>query len=166
MSEHSSGADSSAEHGHDSHGGSGKYIAVFISLCVLTAISFLVGRNESIMATPAIGWTLMMAVSCAKATLVMLFFMHLIWEANWKYVLTIPASIMSLFLLLMLFPDIRFRTYKYSEERWLHAATPVLEEEHGVPHAGVGHGDEEHPDPDHSDPEQSDPVHSDPSSTH
>ena len=54
----------------------------------------------------------------------MLFFMHLIWEANWKYVLTIPASIMSIFLLLMLFPDVLDRTRTYSEERWLHAAKP------------------------------------------
>ena len=31
--------------------------------------------------------------------LVIMFFMHLMWEANWKYVLTIPASMMSIFLL-------------------------------------------------------------------
>jgi cytochrome c oxidase subunit 4 len=63
-------------------------------------------------------------VSCCKALLVMLFFMHLIWEANWKYVLTIPASIMSIFLLLMLFPDVLDRTRTYSAERWLHAPAP------------------------------------------
>lgn len=64
----------------------------------------------------------MIAVSCAKAMLVMLVFMHLIWEANWKYVLTVPASIMSLFLMLMLVPDIGLRTRNYSEERLLRAA--------------------------------------------
>ena len=32
------------------------------------------------------------------------------WEANWKYVLTIPASMMSIFLVLMLVPDIGRRT--------------------------------------------------------
>jgi cytochrome c oxidase subunit 4 len=86
----------------------------------------------------------------------MLFFMHLIWEANWKYVLTVPASIMSVFLLLMLFPDVRFRTYKYSEERWLHAATPVLEDEHAGGHGDAEHGDAEHSDTDHSNGEQTD----------
>ncbi len=131
--------------GHEGHGGPGKYIAVFVALCVLTAISFFVGSNATIMATPAIGWTLMMAVSCAKALLVMLFFMHLIWEANWKYVLTIPASIMSLFLLLMLFPDIKFRTRNYAEERWLHAATP----EAPVEEPTEQHDDEPHADPAH-----------------
>jgi cytochrome c oxidase subunit 4 len=70
---------------------------------------------------------MMMAVSCAKALLVILFFMHLLWEANWKYVLTIPASMMSIFLLLMLVPDIGRRTTKYSEERWLYAAEPQPE---------------------------------------
>ena len=69
-------------------------------------------------------WAMMMAVSCAKAMLVILFFMHMLWEANWKYVLTIPASMMSIFLLLMLVPDIGRRTDRYSEERWLHAAEP------------------------------------------
>ena len=33
----------------------------------------------------------MMAVSCTKAMLVILFFMHVKYEANWKYVLTIPG---------------------------------------------------------------------------
>jgi cytochrome c oxidase subunit 4 len=112
--------------GHDehSHGSTGKFLTVFVALLFLTAISFTVGNNEAIMSTPSIGWTIMMAVSCAKAMLVMLFFMHLKWEAHWKYVLTIPASIMSVFLLLMLFPDIKNRNENYSETRWLHAATP------------------------------------------
>ena len=133
-SEHSDLGQSEEGHPEHDHGGLGKYLAVFVALCVLTAISFAVGNNEAIMATPAIGWTIMMAVSCCKALLVMLFFMHLIWEANWKYVLTIPASIMSVFLLLMLFPDVLGRTNTYSEERWLYAATPVqpreVHEEH------------------------------------
>lgn len=133
MADHSTSSDHGDSHGH---GGTGKYLAVFVALLVLTAISFAVGSSEAIMSTPALGWTLMMAVSCAKAMLVMLFFMHLIWEANWKYVLTIPASIMSVFLLLMLFPDIRNRTFYYSEERWLHAATPQVE----VPHEEGEHG--------------------------
>ena len=39
----------------------------------------------------------------------MLFFMHLKYEANWKYVLTIPASIMAIFLILALVPDVKWR---------------------------------------------------------
>jgi cytochrome c oxidase subunit 4 len=110
---------------HSSPGGLMKYLAVFVALCVLTAISFAVGNSQTLREnSPAVMWAMMMAVSCAKALLVILFFMHLIWEANWKYVLTIPASLMSIFLLLMLIPDIGRRTEKYSDERWLHAPVP------------------------------------------
>jgi cytochrome c oxidase subunit 4 len=110
------------EHGH---GGVGKYVVVFIALLVLTGISFAVGNSQSLREnSPGAMWAMMMAVSCAKAMLVILFFMHVLWEANWKYVLTIPASMMSIFLLLMLVPDIGRRTENYSEERWLHAAEP------------------------------------------
>ncbi len=115
---------------HDGHGGLGKYLAVGAALAVLTVISFAAGSSPMIMSTPELGWTIMIAVSCCKALLVMLFFMHLIWEANWKYVLTVPASIMSLFLMLMLVPDIGLRVRKYSEERLLRAANPVVPVSH------------------------------------
>ena len=60
----------------------------------------------------------MMAVSCTKAMLVILFFMHVKYEANWKYVLTIPAAFMAIFLMLMLGARRRHaRTATYAEER-------------------------------------------------
>ena len=124
---------------HDGHGGLGKYLAVGAALGVLTAISFAAGNSEAIMSTPQLGWTIMIAVSCCKALLVMLFFMHLIWEANWKYVLTVPASIMSLFLLLMLVPDIGLRTRKYSEERLLRSAKPAVADSHSPLEQAVSH---------------------------
>ena len=116
-------------HEHADHGGNGKYIAVFVALCVLTCGSFLTyfpfwRDNVPYQASRA----LMMAISCTKAMLVIMFFMHLIWEANWKWVLTIPASFMSIFLMLMLVPDIGWRINngyaRYSRERWLFAANP------------------------------------------
>jgi cytochrome c oxidase subunit IV len=117
-----------AAHADHGDGGVGKYVVVFIALLVLTAVSFAVGNSQSLREnSPGTMWAMMMAVSCAKALLVILFFMHILWEANWKYVLTIPASMMSIFLLLMLIPDIGRRTEKYSEERWLHAAEPQPE---------------------------------------
>jgi cytochrome c oxidase subunit IV len=113
-----------ADHDHG-HAGIGKYVMVFVALCVLTLVSFLVGNSETLRQnSPGAMWAMMMAVSCAKAMLVILFFMHLLWEANWKYVLTIPSAMMSIFLLLMLIPDIGRRTDRYSEERWLYAAEP------------------------------------------
>jgi cytochrome c oxidase subunit 4 len=56
--------------------------------------------------------------------LVILFFMHVKYEANWKYVLTIPAAFMSLFLLFALVPDIGLRGRWLSEERQLYMAEP------------------------------------------
>ena len=143
---HDHAAHDQAEHSHaeHSHGGLGKYIAVFIALCFLTTMSFLTyspawpWRDQ-----PQVGWAFMMAVSCTKAMLVVLFFMHVWWEANWKYVLTIPAAMMALFLVIMLVPDIGMRNRMVSQERAIHMARPsdlLLLEQAG----DAGHDDGAH----------------------
>jgi len=114
------------------HGSLGIYLAVFAALCVLTGASFFTystywpfGKH--------VAWAFMMAVSCTKAMLVIMFFMHLLWEANWKWVLTIPASFMSIFLMLMLVPDIGWRRdngyAQYNRDRLRYAADPPAVEE-------------------------------------
>lgn len=137
------------DHAHDDHGGVGKYVAVFLVLCVLTGASFMTYFpfwHDHI--PQPVSRTFMMAVSCMKALLVMGFFMHLIWEANWKFVLTIPAGMMSIFLILMLVPDIGCRYQNYSEERLLHAADPNTGTiGHG---GGHGHSDDGHSEGGHS----------------
>ena len=98
---------------------------MFVALCVLTGASFFTYssawpfHNE-----PKVGWAFMMAVSCTKAMLVVLFFMHVKYEANWKYVLTIPAAFMSIFLILALVPDVGLRGHWISEERAQYMAEP------------------------------------------
>jgi cytochrome c oxidase subunit 4 len=152
---------------HHAPGGLMKYLSVFVALCILTAISYAVGNSQSLRNnSPQVMWAMMMAVSCAKAMLVIMFFMHLMWEANWKYVLTIPATLMSLFLLLMLVPDIGRRTEKYANQRWLHAPAPQATHAHsaGTSHddpahaAGSTHGNHPHSEPTH----QPDPAHTKP----
>jgi cytochrome c oxidase subunit 4 len=138
MSDHSHSHSDSLDHGHDhdhaDHGGLGKYLAVFVALCVLTGASFFTYSDLwPFKETPQVGWAFMMAVSCTKAMLVILFFMHLLWEANWKYVLTVPATFMAIFLVLMLVPDIGMRSHYVSEERLRHMAVP--EETHEDGHA-------------------------------
>ena len=115
--------------GHDDHDtGIAKYVYVFIALCVLTTMSFFTYSSYwPFPDQPNIGRSFMMAVSCTKALLVILFFMHVKYEANWKYVLTIPAAFMSLFLLMALVPDIGLRDRWVSEERRLHMAEPRSE---------------------------------------
>ena len=127
---------SSDEHQED-HGGLGKYYVVFFCLCILTLCSFMtVSEYWPFDKTPT--WIFMMGVSCTKAMLVILCFMHLWWEANWKYVLTIPAAMMSVFLLLMLTPDVGCRSMHYSEERVIHAAVPDQGGAHDDSHAADG----------------------------
>jgi cytochrome c oxidase subunit 4 len=112
MSEH----EQHTEHKH--HGGTGIYIAVFLGLCALSTLSFFTyfefWRNH---VPTEVSRAFMMAVSCTKAMLVIMFFMHLKWEANWKWVLTVPASIMSALLILALVPDIGLRMYHASYDR-------------------------------------------------
>jgi cytochrome c oxidase subunit 4 len=100
-----------APHADDhAHGGIAKYLYVFLALCLLTTASFFTySPYWPFREQPQVGWAFMMAVSCTKALLVILFFMHVKYEANWKYVLTIPAAFMSLFLILMLIPDVGLR---------------------------------------------------------
>jgi cytochrome c oxidase subunit IV len=124
---HAHGDPAHGDHGH-AHGGIAKYIYVFLALCVLTGASFFTYSSAwPWHDQPAVGRFFMMAVSCTKAMLVILFFMHLKYEADWKYVLTIPASIMSIFLMLALVPDVGLRMRTYSPERREHAAIPEKE---------------------------------------
>jgi cytochrome c oxidase subunit 4 len=138
IASHASGSHSDHD---DGHGGVGKYLAVFVALCFLTGASFFTCSDYwPFKDTPSIGWAFMMAVSCTKAMLVILFFMHLLWEANWKYILTIPSLFMSVFLILMLVPDIGLRTTRYSERRDVFAAEAgeLPSPEHGESHSGDG----------------------------
>jgi cytochrome c oxidase subunit 4 len=127
-----------ASHGHDAPAGNGKYLVVFAALCVLTGASFFTYSDAwPWHDKPEIGRTFMIAVSCVKASLVILFFMHLKYESGaWKYVLTIPAAMMSLFLVLALVPDVMLRGRMASPERLQHMAVPQ------VTHAVEAHSDD------------------------
>ena len=130
---------------HESHGSYSLYIGVFITLCVLTTFSFLTyfdfWRNN----VPVnVSRAFMMAVSCTKAMLVIMFFMHLKWEANWKWVLTVPASIMSALLIFALVPDVGLRMRHASQERMIYAAERPAEDAQAADHDQEGHDHEDH----------------------
>jgi cytochrome c oxidase subunit 4 len=118
--------DTTAEHhddNHEEHGGIGIYLIIFVALCGLTTMSFLTYFDfwrEHV--SVEISRAFMMAVSCTKAMLVIMFFMHLKWEANWKWVLTVPASFMSALLIFALVPDIGLRMRHASYDRLIYAA--------------------------------------------
>jgi len=86
----------------------------------------------------------MFTVSCCKALLVIAFFMHMRWEANWKYVLTIPTSIMAIFLMIMLSVDTGFRWLRSSEERKQFDAEPQHAHPYTEPHGPAHHGSDAH----------------------
>ena len=92
------------------------FVIVFVMLCALTGLSFWIA-NSHLMENQLTGWLAMMAVSVAKAFLVMTFFMHLWWEKRWKYVLTIPAILMGALLVILLIPDVADRVSTYTQTR-------------------------------------------------
>lgn len=111
------------------------FAVIFAILLGLTILSFGVA-NSSLMDQPVRGWTAMLVISVAKAMLVIVFFMHLKWESNWKFVLTIPAAVMSALLVLVLIPDIGNRTKSYSNDRQKFAAYEVLDVASSKPSGG------------------------------
>ena len=90
---------------HGDHGSHNvNYLLVFLVLCGFTALSVvfdLVSFDNH-----AVTIVLVMAVAVAKALCVMMFFMHLKFEGNWKYVLLAPTTILAIGLPLALMPDI------------------------------------------------------------
>jgi len=111
------------------------FVVIFAILLGLTILSFGVA-NSSLMDQPVRGWTAMLVISVAKARLVIVFFMHLKWESNWKFVLPIPAAVMSALLVLVLIPDIGNRTKSYSNDRQKFAAYEVLDVASSKPSGG------------------------------
>ncbi len=86
---------------HDTH--HVNYLAIFFVLCGCTALSVIF---DVLHMPKGITIVLVLAVACAKAMCVMMFFMHLKFEGNWKYVLLAPTTILAIGLPLALFPDI------------------------------------------------------------
>jgi len=100
----------------------GFFVGVFVILVILTLASFWVANSSWFVQSSR--WWLMVGISAAKASLVVLFFMHFWWEQRWKYVLTIPTSIMAVILVVALVPDILQRYQHYSDVRLNHSAAP------------------------------------------
>ena len=117
---------------HDSH--HVNYLAVFFALCGFTALS--VVFDVISFENHGITIVLVMAVACAKALCVMMFFMHLKFEGNWKFILLAPTTILAIGLPLALMPDVGVAYYTPTAPQkgeW-GAEMAVYREHHG------GHG--------------------------
>ena len=102
MTENTTSSDNTAHHAN--------YFVIFMILCVLTMISIAadmlpIGNQIFVLATIAL------SVAIAKALFVMLYFMHLKFEKNWKYILLTPTITLAICLPLSLMSDISLHYY-------------------------------------------------------
>lgn len=113
---------------HDDHGSHVNYLYVFGALCVFTLISVLSDLPQFRPGNHIVLIVVVMAIASAKASCVMLFFMHLKFEGNWKFVLLAPTTILAIGLPLALLPDIGMHYYVDTAPQ----STAVIEhDEHG-----------------------------------
>jgi caa(3)-type oxidase subunit IV len=93
------------EHAHEEHITDKTFFKVFVALFVFTTISFVVnqlfGRDAA-----ALAFIIIMAVAVCKATLVVMFFMHL--KIDWRkvFVFIVPTMILAPLIVIVLWPDI------------------------------------------------------------
>ena len=124
---------------HDSH--RSPYFAVFIALCICTALSAAADVFDVRGMFGYLGLVVIVfAVAVAKALFVMSYFMHLKFEGRWKFVLLAPTVILAIGLPLALLPDIGVHYYidESPQKKMLpHHATGAHDD--GGQAADVGH---------------------------
>lgn len=119
-----------AAHSHAHEHPHVNYLLIFGALCVFTLLSVVFDIIEL---TKPVTAVLVLAVAAAKALCVMMFFMHLKFEGNWKFVLLMPTFILACGLPLALAPDVG-----------LHYYTQAVPQVEGASHAApVGDAGEE-----------------------
>jgi cytochrome c oxidase subunit 4 len=84
------------------------YFAIFIALCICTALSVIFDVVEI---TPLLLVFLVLAVAVAKSLFVLTFFMHLKFEGRWKFIILAPTSILAMGLMIALAPDMALHYY-------------------------------------------------------
>ena len=124
--------DANASHdSHDTH--HVNYLAIFGILCICTALSVIF---DVIHLNKAVTIVLVMSVAVTKALCVMIFFMHLKFEGNWKFVLLAPTTILAIGLPLALYPDIGASYYTQTAPQVTSWASEISEyQEHHAEHA-------------------------------
>jgi cytochrome c oxidase subunit 4 len=80
------------------------YLRVFLALLLLTMAEYFYAKALA----DASAWVLiggLMAIAIVKAGLVGLFFMHLLFEGRWKYLVLVPTTFLATVTVLGLVPD-------------------------------------------------------------
>jgi cytochrome c oxidase subunit IV len=129
---------------HDDHSAHHvNYLYVFFALCGFTLLSVAFDMLGGTV-PHAVVIVLVLAVAVAKALSVMMFFMHLKFEGNWKYVLLAPTTILAIGLPLALYPDVGIAYYtptapqihQWGDEFSAYKAEHAQHVEHAEPPAG------------------------------
>lgn len=139
----------SEEHAHgDSH--HVNYGAIFGLLCVCTALSWIFDELQASMSRPVL-LILVLGVAMCKATFVLLYFMHIKFEAAWKYVLLAPTMVLACCLPFALAPDIAYPYYNVIVPQSYEVSATHGQAAHGdAGHTDAPHGKNEHGDKDHA----------------
>lgn len=96
---------------HDGHHSHPPYKVIFILLIIFTLLSWIADEAQEFIPNMGVLAVIVLAIATAKALCVMLYFMHLKFERNWKYVLLAPTFILACGLPLALLPDIGAHYY-------------------------------------------------------
>jgi cytochrome c oxidase subunit 4 len=106
------------------------YWAIFGFLCVLTGLSVVAdwvgGKNKGVVLVIVV-----LAIACAKALFVMMYFMHLKFEGKWKFVLLAPTCVLALAIPAALMPDIGSHYYDLAVPQDQDDAGEMTHGEHG-----------------------------------
>jgi cytochrome c oxidase subunit IV len=95
-------------HGPEGHHGPRVhvYLIVFAALCVFTVMSFVVNLAEHTMGFGVLlGMAIILVIAVFKATLVVMYFMHVKWDWGKLYFLIIPVVILAIMMMVVLLPD-------------------------------------------------------------
>ncbi len=107
---------SAGEHAaHEEHHPHVNYWLIFILLCILTGVSALADKlsDWNVLHKGILLTFIVLAVACAKALFVMMYFMHLKFEGQWKFVLLAPTIVLAMAIPAALMPDIGSHYYDY-----------------------------------------------------
>ena len=92
----------------------GRIFFFLIMLTLATFASLFIRQNFASVWSSTTNILFVLFVAFAKASLVVLFFMHWKYEQRWKYVLCIPTIVLAIIAVLALMPDIAFESYERS----------------------------------------------------
>ncbi|MEO1994041.1 MAG: cytochrome C oxidase subunit IV family protein [Planctomycetaceae bacterium] len=102
------------DHQHDDH--RVNYMIIFFALCGFTVLSVASDVAKDLMSYGAL-IVVVLAIASAKAACVMLYFMHLKFEGNWKFIILAPTTILAIGLPLALLPDVGLHYYMDTAEQ-------------------------------------------------